>query len=59
MPQLAPVNWLFLFVLFWSVVALSATLIWWSSKSQYMLESATPSPVANNSELKNKPWNWY
>nr|YP_010713552.1 ATP synthase F0 subunit 8 [Purpuradusta gracilis]WDA98684.1 ATPase subunit 8 [Purpuradusta gracilis] len=52
MPQLSPLNWIFLFVLFWSAVLSVSILIWWSSKIYYKSESLKPS------DLKENKWNW-
>nr|YP_009417595.1 ATP synthase subunit 8 [Steromphala umbilicaris]AQD17688.1 ATP synthase subunit 8 [Steromphala umbilicaris]AQD17701.1 ATP synthase subunit 8 [Steromphala umbilicaris] len=54
MPQLAPVNWLFLFILFWFVVTLGATLIWWSFKSNYSIPSSTSTQSIPRTNL----WSW-
>nr|YP_010536708.1 ATP synthase F0 subunit 8 [Trochus sacellum]UYC29880.1 ATP synthase F0 subunit 8 [Trochus sacellum] len=55
MPQLAPVNWLFLFSLFWLIIALSSTLIWWSFKTEYKLSSLSASP---HKRAPQKTWSW-
>nr|YP_009378333.1 ATP synthase F0 subunit 8 [Petrasma pervernicosa]ARH10765.1 ATP synthase F0 subunit 8 [Petrasma pervernicosa] len=38
MPQLSPLNWLFLFVLFWSVIFLMMSMVWWSSKKSFLVK---------------------
>nr|ACF04910.1 ATP synthase F0 subunit 8 [Calyptraea chinensis] len=35
MPQLAPLNWFFLYILFWFIVMLMSILIWWSNLSLF------------------------
>nr|AUI11304.1 ATP synthase F0 subunit 8 [Calliostoma zizyphinum] len=56
MPQLAPVNWLFLFLLFWFIIALSSTLIWWSFKAEYSLTTA--SMPTSFSRPARSSWLW-
>nr|YP_009773405.1 ATP synthase F0 subunit 8 [Dendrochiton gothicus]QIZ12623.1 ATP synthase F0 subunit 8 [Dendrochiton gothicus] len=36
MPQLAPMNWIFLVLLFWSSVFLLSVCLWWVSDKNYM-----------------------
>nr|YP_009231972.1 ATP synthase F0 subunit 8 [Bolma rugosa]AMA07320.1 ATP synthase F0 subunit 8 [Bolma rugosa] len=59
MPQLAPLNWLFLFFLFWSMVGLSSTLIWWSFKTEYKVQ-VTESFTSGSENLNKFPksWDW-
>nr|YP_010400362.1 ATP synthase F0 subunit 8 [Drupina grossularia]UQS76061.1 ATP synthase F0 subunit 8 [Drupina grossularia] len=52
MPQLSPLNWILLFVLFWSAVLCMSILLWWSSK--VLFEGKTSSSKAPE---ENK-WNW-
>nr|QHE65363.1 ATP synthase F0 subunit 8 [Neptuneopsis gilchristi] len=52
MPQLSPLNWIFLFILFWSSILSLSVLIWWTSKIFYESKS-----FISLSEEKNK-WNW-
>nr|QGW14887.1 ATPase subunit 8 [Cypraea tigris] len=52
MPQLSPLNWIFLFLLFWTAVLCVSVLIWWSSKVYYKSESL------KTSDLKENKWNW-
>nr|AYP41251.1 ATP synthase F0 subunit 8 [Melarhaphe neritoides] len=52
MPQLSPLNWIFLFILFWSAVLSVSILIWWSSKVYF-------SAAANEKKaVKENKWNW-
>nr|YP_009739582.1 ATP synthase F0 subunit 8 [Boreotrophon candelabrum]QIC50567.1 ATP synthase F0 subunit 8 [Boreotrophon candelabrum] len=53
MPQLSPLNWVLLFILFWSAVFAMSVLIWWSSKVFFRSESS--SSLVNPKENK---WNW-
>nr|YP_006303368.1 ATP synthase F0 subunit 8 [Concholepas concholepas]AFC65047.1 ATP synthase F0 subunit 8 [Concholepas concholepas]WNO19111.1 ATP synthase F0 subunit 8 [Concholepas concholepas] len=52
MPQLSPLNWILLFVLFWSAVLCMSVLLWWSSKI-FFQGSSSSSKV-----LKENKWNW-
>nr|QFG38884.1 ATP synthase F0 subunit 8 [Pararetifusus carinatus] len=52
MPQLSPLNWILLFILFWSAVLVMSVLIWWSTKISFQNESLTQ--VC----LKESKWNW-
>nr|QBK82151.1 ATP synthase F0 subunit 8 [Nassarius acuticostus] len=52
MPQLSPLNWILLFVLFWVAVLTMSVLIWWSSKVYFQGENLSSSP------LKENKWNW-
>nr|YP_010486338.1 ATP synthase F0 subunit 8 [Rivularia ovum]UVW93468.1 ATP synthase F0 subunit 8 [Rivularia ovum] len=35
MPQLSPLNWILLFLIFWVVVLLVFVLIWWEQKIDF------------------------
>nr|YP_010610620.1 ATP synthase F0 subunit 8 [Opisthoteuthis californiana]WAP91375.1 ATP synthase F0 subunit 8 [Opisthoteuthis californiana] len=35
MPQLSPLNWMFLFVFFWSIMALNSSVMWWNNSNLY------------------------
>nr|YP_009503319.1 ATP synthase F0 subunit 8 [Leucosyrinx sp. MNHN IM 2013-19304]AXA45387.1 ATP synthase F0 subunit 8 [Leucosyrinx sp. MNHN IM 2013-19304] len=52
MPQLSPLNWILLFLLFWSAVLSLSVLIWWSKKIFFKGESLT------SIALKKNKWNW-
>nr|YP_009740500.1 ATP synthase F0 subunit 8 [Ceratostoma rorifluum]QID03446.1 ATP synthase F0 subunit 8 [Ceratostoma rorifluum] len=53
MPQLSPLNWILLFILFWSAVISMSILIWWSKKVLFQ------SGVSKTSKaLKENKWNW-
>nr|YP_009231985.1 ATP synthase F0 subunit 8 [Tegula lividomaculata]AMA07346.1 ATP synthase F0 subunit 8 [Tegula lividomaculata] len=58
MPQLAPVNWLLLFFLFWFAVGLVSTVIWWSFKTDYKIQGVSPSKILETSSTNQKAWNW-
>nr|YP_010983456.1 ATP synthase F0 subunit 8 [Euprotomus aratrum]WOK41623.1 ATP synthase F0 subunit 8 [Euprotomus aratrum] len=52
MPQLSPLNWIFLFLLFWTAVLTMSVLLWWSSKVYYRSNPST------SATLKGNKWNW-
>nr|QWL25118.1 ATP synthase F0 subunit 8 [Aliger gigas] len=52
MPQLSPLNWIFLFLLFWAAVLTMSIILWWSSKIYYRSSSST------QSTFKGNKWNW-
>nr|YP_009503280.1 ATP synthase F0 subunit 8 [Bathytoma punicea]AXA45192.1 ATP synthase F0 subunit 8 [Bathytoma punicea] len=52
MPQLSPLNWVLLFVLFWSAVLSVSVLIWWSNKLLFRSENST------SIKMKENKWNW-
>nr|YP_009470503.1 ATP synthase F0 subunit 8 [Indothais lacera]AVF96931.1 ATP synthase F0 subunit 8 [Indothais lacera] len=52
MPQLSPLNWILLFLLFWSAVLSMSILLWWSKK--IFFEGSTSS----SKTLKENKWNW-
>nr|YP_009318352.1 ATP synthase F0 subunit 8 [Stomatella planulata]AOZ71833.1 ATP synthase subunit 8 [Stomatella planulata] len=55
MPQLAPVNWLLLFILFWLVIILVSTLIWWTYTTKYSISSTNS--ISSHS-LGPNSWRW-
>nr|AXF46511.1 ATP synthase F0 subunit 8 [Penion ormesi] len=52
MPQLSPLNWILLFILFWAAVLAMSILIWWSTKTFFQGENLAPT------SLKENKWNW-
>nr|YP_010472538.1 ATP synthase F0 subunit 8 [Mitrella albuginosa]UVG40723.1 ATP synthase F0 subunit 8 [Mitrella albuginosa] len=52
MPQLSPLNWILLFILFWTAVLTMSILIWWSTKTYFKGEGMTAS------SMKENKWNW-
>nr|QOW07329.1 ATP synthase F0 subunit 8 [Costapex baldwinae] len=52
MPQLSPLNWMLLFILFWAAVISLSILMWWSKKIFFQGQSL------NASELKENKWSW-
>nr|ACC86821.1 ATP synthetase subunit 8 [Sthenoteuthis oualaniensis]ACC86827.1 ATP synthetase subunit 8 [Sthenoteuthis oualaniensis] len=41
MPQLSPINWLFLFIMFWSIMIINTSIMWWNTSNIYTI-SKTP-----------------
>nr|YP_010583733.1 ATP synthase F0 subunit 8 [Sepia orbignyana]UXN83929.1 ATP synthase F0 subunit 8 [Sepia orbignyana] len=35
MPQLSPINWMFLFVLFWATLLINSSIMWWNTINLY------------------------
>nr|YP_009742262.1 ATP synthase F0 subunit 8 [Neverita didyma]QID90344.1 ATP synthase F0 subunit 8 [Neverita didyma] len=52
MPQLSPLNWIFLFLLFWIAVLTVSVLIWWSKKILYLTKTSDAMSAEENK------WNW-
>nr|YP_009420766.1 ATP synthase F0 subunit 8 [Conomurex luhuanus]ASO76830.1 ATP synthase F0 subunit 8 [Conomurex luhuanus] len=52
MPQLSPLNWIFLFLLFWTAVLTMSIILWWSSKVYYR------SSTSASATFKGNKWNW-
>nr|YP_010241729.1 ATP synthase F0 subunit 8 [Struthiolaria papulosa]QTI82417.1 ATP synthase F0 subunit 8 [Struthiolaria papulosa] len=52
MPQLSPLNWIFLFLLFWMAVLGLSIILWWTKKVYFEAES-----LGSRSSKENK-WNW-
>nr|QHD26807.1 ATP synthase F0 subunit 8 [Melo melo] len=52
MPQLSPLNWIFLFTLFWVMVLSFSILVWWSSKIFFQSSNMYLSCFNENK------WNW-
>nr|YP_010983160.1 ATP synthase F0 subunit 8 [Fulgoraria rupestris rupestris]WOJ51892.1 ATP synthase F0 subunit 8 [Fulgoraria rupestris rupestris] len=52
MPQLSPLNWIFLFIMFWTTVLGFSVLIWWSKKTFFKSKSIS------KSFMKANKWNW-
>nr|YP_008994354.1 ATP synthase F0 subunit 8 [Cistopus taiwanicus]AGS15327.1 ATP synthase F0 subunit 8 [Cistopus taiwanicus] len=51
MPQLSPLNWIMLFLLFWTLLFLNSSIMWWNNKNKYSL--------INTKKKSNKmKYNW-
>nr|YP_010890226.1 ATP synthase F0 subunit 8 [Conus litteratus]WJJ70323.1 ATP synthase F0 subunit 8 [Conus litteratus] len=53
MPQLSPLNWILLFVLFWVTVLSVSVLIWWSGKTMF-----SGSSLVSTSLKEENKWSW-
>nr|YP_010270205.1 ATP synthase F0 subunit 8 [Amphioctopus fangsiao etchuanus]YP_514811.1 ATP synthase F0 subunit 8 [Amphioctopus fangsiao]AWX90644.1 ATP synthase F0 subunit 8 [Amphioctopus fangsiao]AWX90656.1 ATP synthase F0 subunit 8 [Amphioctopus fangsiao]AWX90667.1 ATP synthase F0 subunit 8 [Amphioctopus fangsiao]AWX90679.1 ATP synthase F0 subunit 8 [Amphioctopus fangsiao]AWX90691.1 ATP synthase F0 subunit 8 [Amphioctopus fangsiao] len=42
MPQLSPLNWIMLFLLFWFLLFLNSSIMWWNNKNKYILMNQKP-----------------
>nr|YP_009907726.1 ATP synthase F0 subunit 8 [Amphioctopus neglectus]QLI52211.1 ATP synthase F0 subunit 8 [Amphioctopus neglectus] len=51
MPQLSPLNWIMLFMLFWFLLFLNSSIMWWNNKNKYTLINQKPFK-------KNLKYNW-
>nr|YP_010944734.1 ATP synthase F0 subunit 8 [Liocranchia reinhardtii]YP_010944740.1 ATP synthase F0 subunit 8 [Liocranchia reinhardtii]WMC20832.1 ATP synthase F0 subunit 8 [Liocranchia reinhardtii]WMC20838.1 ATP synthase F0 subunit 8 [Liocranchia reinhardtii] len=43
MPQLSPINWLFMFLLFWSVLTINTSIMWWNTNNLYLINKTLKS----------------
>nr|ACY56493.1 ATP synthetase subunit 8 [Onykia robusta] len=50
MPQLSPINWLFLFIMFWSIMIINTSIMWWNTSNLYTINK-TPK---NNMNINYK-----
>nr|WMC20994.1 ATP synthase F0 subunit 8 [Abraliopsis sp. 2 FFA-2023]WMC21000.1 ATP synthase F0 subunit 8 [Abraliopsis sp. 2 FFA-2023] len=41
MPQLSPINWLFLFTMFWSVMFINTSIMWWNTNNLYTINKTS------------------
>nr|YP_010454115.1 ATP synthase F0 subunit 8 [Inioteuthis japonica]QXJ42105.1 ATP synthase F0 subunit 8 [Inioteuthis japonica] len=46
MPQLSPINWLFLFFMFWSILFINSSIMWWNTNNNYHINK-TPTTKLN------------
>uniref|UniRef100_UPI0030FED793 ATP synthase F0 subunit 8 n=1 Tax=Acanthochitona defilippii TaxID=761903 RepID=UPI0030FED793 len=53
MPQLAPLNWIFLFILFWGSVLFIFIFIWWWNSKIYNFFF-----IHKKSSMMAKKWLW-
>nr|YP_010944788.1 ATP synthase F0 subunit 8 [Pyroteuthis margaritifera]YP_010944794.1 ATP synthase F0 subunit 8 [Pyroteuthis margaritifera]WMC20904.1 ATP synthase F0 subunit 8 [Pyroteuthis margaritifera]WMC20910.1 ATP synthase F0 subunit 8 [Pyroteuthis margaritifera] len=37
MPQLSPINWLFLFMMFWTTMMINTSIMWWNTNNLYSI----------------------
>nr|QXJ42118.1 ATP synthase F0 subunit 8 [Iridoteuthis sp. GS-2021] len=48
MPQLSPINWLFLFSMFWSVMIINTSIMWWNNNNLYYINKTMKSKMNIN-----------
>nr|BAN81975.1 ATPase8 [Sepia pharaonis] len=51
MPQLSPINWLFLFILFWIILMINSSIMWWNTMNMYKFNK-------NTKKLNNINYKW-
>nr|YP_010174597.1 ATP synthase F0 subunit 8 [Octopus fitchi]QBR54754.1 ATP synthase F0 subunit 8 [Octopus fitchi] len=39
MPQLSPLNWILLFSMFWTLLFLNSSIMWWNNNNLYNFNS--------------------
>nr|YP_007891045.1 ATP synthase F0 subunit 8 [Sepia pharaonis]AGJ71770.1 ATP synthase F0 subunit 8 [Sepia pharaonis] len=52
MPQLSPINWLFLFILFWLILMINSSIMWWNTTNMYKFNK-------NIKKLNNINYKWF
>nr|ANJ59894.1 ATP synthase F0 subunit 8 [Nacella clypeater] len=59
MPQLGPVNWLFVYLCFWFVIFLISVVFWWVSSNHFHLsDSASKSSSLDETGSKAVSFFW-
>nr|YP_010583759.1 ATP synthase F0 subunit 8 [Bathypolypus sponsalis]UXN83955.1 ATP synthase F0 subunit 8 [Bathypolypus sponsalis] len=51
MPQLSPLNWMFLFSLFWLLIMINSSIMWWNMKNKYLM-------IQKKNIKKHMKYNW-
>nr|QXJ42079.1 ATP synthase F0 subunit 8 [Euprymna sp. Type 1 GS-2021] len=51
MPQLSPINWLFLFFMFWSILMINTSIMWWNTNNLYAINKTKKTKL-------NIKYNW-
>nr|YP_008593209.1 ATP synthase F0 subunit 8 [Sepia apama]BAN81936.1 ATPase8 [Sepia apama] len=41
MPQLSPINWIFLFITFWFILLINSSITWWNTSNHYKFKKLT------------------
>nr|YP_001382324.1 ATP synthase F0 subunit 8 [Sepia esculenta]BAF73652.1 ATP synthase subunit 8 [Sepia esculenta] len=52
MPQLSPINWLFLFFMFWIILMINSSIMWWNTMNLYKFNKTTK-------KLTNINYKWF
>nr|YP_009707860.1 ATP synthase F0 subunit 8 [Pseudocleopatra dartevellei]QEU52729.1 ATP synthase F0 subunit 8 [Pseudocleopatra dartevellei] len=55
MPQLSPLNWIFLFLLFWLIIFLIFCLIWWHGSTAFKVLGSSEKSYL---KLRENKWGW-
>nr|YP_003934389.1 ATP synthase F0 subunit 8 [Eualetes tulipa]ADI79398.1 ATP synthase F0 subunit 8 [Eualetes tulipa] len=50
MPQLSPLNWMLLYIVFWLLIICIASMVWWASTPKYKTSY-------DSSQFSSK-WSW-
>nr|QXJ42339.1 ATP synthase F0 subunit 8 [Sepiadarium kochi] len=45
MPQLSPLNWIFLFIMFWTTMLINSSIMWWNKNNTYSINKNTKSLI--------------
>nr|WMC21012.1 ATP synthase F0 subunit 8 [Ancistrocheirus sp. 2 FFA-2023]WMC21018.1 ATP synthase F0 subunit 8 [Ancistrocheirus sp. 2 FFA-2023] len=45
MPQLSPINWLFMFAIFWSIMYINTSIMWWNTSNTYSINKTPKSTM--------------
>nr|QXJ42352.1 ATP synthase F0 subunit 8 [Sepioloidea lineolata] len=51
MPQLSPINWMLLFLTFWTIMILNMSVLWWNTNHCYFIKK-------NSKSLTNINYKW-
>nr|AWX90566.1 ATP synthase F0 subunit 8 [Octopus variabilis]AWX90579.1 ATP synthase F0 subunit 8 [Octopus variabilis] len=51
MPQLSPLNWIMLFSLFWFLMSLNSSIMWWNNTNLY-------STINKKNLISKTKYNW-
>nr|YP_010610736.1 ATP synthase F0 subunit 8 [Graneledone verrucosa]WAP91556.1 ATP synthase F0 subunit 8 [Graneledone verrucosa] len=51
MPQLSPLNWMFLFSFFWTLMSLNSSITWWNNNYRYNINMS-------EEKKKKKMYKW-
>nr|YP_008593222.1 ATP synthase F0 subunit 8 [Sepia latimanus]QIC20339.1 ATP synthase F0 subunit 8 [Sepia latimanus]BAN81949.1 ATPase8 [Sepia latimanus] len=51
MPQLSPINWLLLFIIFWIILFINSSITWWNTSNHYKINN-----INKNIKLVNFKW---
>nr|YP_009773418.1 ATP synthase F0 subunit 8 [Chiton albolineatus]QIZ12636.1 ATP synthase F0 subunit 8 [Chiton albolineatus] len=52
MPQLAPLNWVFLMLLFWFMVISVSMMLWWTKSKKFNVN------ISTFKKMNKSQWTW-